>query len=76
MLRRTAISRDFLSGLSAATWALQTVRAAVLEQATWSEGAPALLLLLAMGVVYAVIAMIALRWAMRSVRRSGGLSQY
>jgi ABC-2 type transport system permease protein len=66
----------FLSGLSAATWALQTTRAAVLDGATWADGAPALVLLLAMGVVYALLAMMTLRWAMRSARRSGGLSQY
>lgn len=66
----------FLSGLSAATWALQTARSALLEGATWAEGAPALGLLLVMGTAYVLVAMATLSWAMGSARRSGGLSQY
>lgn len=65
-----------ISGLSAATWALQTARSAVLDGTSWSDAAPALLILAGLGVAYAVFAMATLSWAMGAARRSGGLSQY
>ena len=65
----------FLSGLSAATWTLQTIRRA-LEGASWSEEWPALALLAGMGVLYAALALLALSLGIRHARRTGSLSQY
>lgn len=65
----------FLSGLSAATWTLQTIRQA-LGGAPWETEWPALLLLAAMGVLYAALAQVALSLGMQHARRTGSLSQY
>jgi len=65
----------FLSGLSAATWTLQTIREA-LEGATWSDEWPAVVLLTGMGVVYAALAQAALSFGISHTRRTGSLAQY
>jgi ABC-2 type transport system permease protein len=66
----------FLSGLSAATWTLQTTRRALLHGGTWSEEWPSLLILAIMGVAYAGLALAALSVGLRHARRTGSLSQY
>jgi ABC-2 type transport system permease protein len=66
----------FLSGLSAATWALQITRQALLQGATWREEWTSLLILLVMGVAYASVAIVALSAGLRYARRTGSLSQY
>jgi ABC-2 type transport system permease protein len=65
----------FLSGLSAATWTLQTIRQA-LEGASWGAEWPALVLLAAMGVIYGALAQLALSFGIRHAQRTGSLSQY
>jgi ABC-2 type transport system permease protein len=66
----------FLSGLSAATWTLRVVRTAVLEGGAWAESLSSLVILFALGVIYAGLGIAALAWALRFARRSGALSQY
>ena len=66
----------FLSGLSAATWTLRTVRAALLSGDTVADQWRALALLLLMGSVYAVLAMWVLAAGFGRARKTGGLSQY
>ena len=66
----------FLSGLSAATWALQTTRDALLGRSSWEDSFGALGLLVVMGVVYSLLAQVALSWGIRHGLRTGSLSQY
>jgi ABC-2 type transport system permease protein len=65
----------FLSGLSAATWTLQTVRAA-LEGTSWAEEWPSVALLAGMGVLYAALAQGALSLGIGHARRAGTLARY
>jgi hypothetical protein len=65
-----------LSGLSAATWTLQTTRQALLRGAAWSEEWRSLVILAGMGLVYATLAMLVLSAGLRYARRTGSLSQY
>jgi len=66
----------FLSGLSSATWTLQTTRQALLHGAAWSEEWTSLVVLAAMGLVYATLAMLVLSGGLRYARQTGSLSQY
>lgn len=66
----------FLSGLSAATWTLQTTRNALLEGASWTSESGPLLLLMVMAVAYAGLASVALSFGLRHAQRNGSLSQY
>lgn len=66
----------FVSGLSAATWALQTTRDALLGGAAWASEWRSLVVLATMGAAYAPLALVGLSQGLRHARKSGSLSQY
>jgi ABC-2 type transport system permease protein len=66
----------FLSGLSAATWALQVTRSAMLEGGTWSSEWRGIVVLTLMGAAYVLLALLAISQSLLYARKTGSLSQY
>lgn len=65
-----------LASLSPFTHGLATVRAALLEGASWSDRAGSLAALAALAVLYLGLGMVALAAGLRYARRTGGLAGY